>query len=575
MKIKTNLLKVLSLIFAVVIMAASFAGCSGSGKRNIKGKKEIQIAYWQAGYGEEWLKAIIEAFEAKYPDYYVNYQATASHASVIAPFGMDDVDKNDLYLDIKNMDTEYMEPLDDILATTADGDQKTIGEKMNQSYLAYEKSSDGKCYTLSYGGGIMGFYYNADLLKKAGITQFPRTTNELVAACDKLYGKGITPLCHFTGGGYYVYLLEEYMAQYDGFDYYMNNFFACKDENGTSPSKSVLTKKDGRYYALKAFEKFITPEYTLAGSNTMSHTEIQTQFLQKSAAMMLNGTWVANEMNIDKDDKTVKCAKLPVLSAVVNNLSTVKSDSDLRKVIDAVDSITDGKKQDFFLLGEVLHGEYGRMLNDMHIHSLTNYQCYKGIHSGFNSANMFEIIHSLLRLFEDQQWAVCRGAHLLSFADNHDVSRIATLIQDPNCLPLVYAMVYGMPGIPCVYYGSEWGTKADKSQGDPALRPSFDKPEWNELTDFIAKLSEAKKNSKALNYGGMRSIVLQNKQCIFERRCDDERVLVAINMDSNPFTAHFDAGCGQATDLITGNLHDFGGGSTLPPYSAQFWKMER
>ncbi|MBR3734845.1 MAG: cyclomaltodextrinase, partial [Lachnospiraceae bacterium] len=236
---------------------------------------------------------------------------------------------------------------------------------------------------------------------------------------------------------------------------------------------------------------------------------------------------------------------------------------------------TDSKKADFFLLGEVLHGEYGRMLNDMSIHSLTNYQVYKGLHSGFNSANMFEIIHSLLRQFEDQPWAVCRGAHLLSFADNHDVSRIASIINDPACLPLVYAMVFGMPGIPCVYYGSEWGVKADKSQGDPALRPSFDAPEWNELTEFISKLAAAKIKSKALNYGGFRSVLLQNKQCIYERKCDDERVLVAINMDSAPFTAHFDAGCGQATDLITGNLHDFGGGSELPPYSAAFWLMER
>ncbi len=236
---------------------------------------------------------------------------------------------------------------------------------------------------------------------------------------------------------------------------------------------------------------------------------------------------------------------------------------------------TDSAKQDFFLLGEVLHGEYGRMLNEMHLHSLTNYQCYKGIHSAFNSGNMFEIVHSLMRLFGPEDWTVCRGAHLLSFADNHDVSRIASIIQDENCLPLVYAMVYGMPGIPCVYYGSEWGTRADKSQGDPALRACFDKPEWNALTDYIAKLTEAKKNSKALNYGGMRNVLLQNKQCIFERKCDDERVLVAINMDSAPFTAHFDAGCGQALDLISGNMHDFGGGSELPPYSAQFWKMER
>ena len=132
-----------------------------------------------------------------------------------------------------------------------------------------------------------------------------------------------------------------------------------------------------------------------------------------------------------------------------------------------------------------------------------------------------------------------------------------------------------MPGFPCVYYGSEWGTRADKKDGDPALRPSFDAPEWNALTDHIAKLTEIKKNSKALNYGSFRSVLLTNKQCIFERKVDGERILVAINADSEPFTAHFDAGCGQADELITGTLHDFGGGSELPPYSSKIWRMER
>ena len=215
------------------------------------------------------------------------------------------------------------------------------------------------------------------------------------------------------------------------------------------------------------------------------------------------------------------------------------------------------------------------MLNDMHIHSLTNYQCYKGIYSAFNSANMFEIIHSINRLFENQPWAVARDAHLLSFCDNHDVSRIASILNDERNLPLVYALVFGMPGIPCVYYGSEWGAKGDKSQGDPALRVSFDKPEWNDLAEFISKLAKAKKESNALNWGGFRSVVLTNKQCIFERKTDSERVLVAINMDENPYTAHFDAGCGMAVDLITGENHDFGGGSELAPFSAHFWKCER
>ena len=136
-------------------------------------------------------------------------------------------------------------------------------------------------------------------------------------------------------------------------------------------------------------------------------------------------------------------------------------------------------------------------------------------------------------------------------------------------------MMFAMPGIPCVYYGSEWGTKADKSQGDPALRVSFEAPEWNELTDFIAKLAEIKKESHALNYGDFRSVVLTNQQCIFERKTEKERVLVAINASDAPYTAHFDAGCGQAQELLTGCVHDFGGGSQLEPYSAYIWKMER
>ena len=238
-------------------------------------------------------------------------------------------------------------------------------------------------------------------------------------------------------------------------------------------------------------------------------------------------------------------------------------------------SFTTERKSDFFLLGEMLHGDYNRLMNDSMLHSVTNYECYKGLYSSFNSMNMFEINHSLLRQFGPENWTLYKGKHLLSFVDNHDVTRVASILSNEKHLPLFYAMCFGMPGIPCVYYGSEWGTKADKSEGDPALRPCFEQPEWNELSEFISKLAEAKKNSEALNYGSFRSVLLTNRQCIFERASEHERVMVAINADEAPFTAHFDAGCGMATDLITGQPHDFGGGSELPPYSAAFWKMER
>ena len=234
-------------------------------------------------------------------------------------------------------------------------------------------------------------------------------------------------------------------------------------------------------------------------------------------------------------------------------------------------SFCDGLKPDFFLVGETLHGDYNQWMNDSMLHSVTNYECYKGLYSSFNSMNMFEINHSLLRQFGPDNWTLYKGKHLLSFVDNHDVTRVASILSNENHLPLIY----GMPGIPCVYYGSEWGAKAKKEDGDPALRACFEKPEWNDLTTFISRLAEAKKHSDALNYGDFRSVLLTNRQCIFERKTDSERVLVAINADDQSFMAHFDAGCGTAVDLITGETHDFGGGSELAPYSAAYWKMER
>ena len=237
-------------------------------------------------------------------------------------------------------------------------------------------------------------------------------------------------------------------------------------------------------------------------------------------------------------------------------------------------SFCDGLKKDFFLVGEILHGDYKTLVNDQMLHSCTNYECYKGLYSSFNSMNLFEINHSLLRQFGPEGWTLYKGLHLMTFLDNHDVSRVASILTNEKHLPLIYALAFGMPGIPCIYYGSEWGAKGNKSDGDPALRPSFEEPVENELTEFVGKLSAAKKGSKALNYGGFRSVVLTNKQCIFERAVEGERVLVAINADSEPYTAHFDAGCGMAVDLITGREHDFGGGSELPPYSAFFWRCE-
>ncbi|MFQ8600319.1 MAG: alpha-amylase family glycosyl hydrolase [Oscillospiraceae bacterium] len=179
----------------------------------------------------------------------------------------------------------------------------------------------------------------------------------------------------------------------------------------------------------------------------------------------------------------------------------------------------DGLKPDFFLVGEILGGDYNQIMQDDMLHSVTNYECYKGLHSSFNSMNLFEIVHSLQRQFGKENWTLYKGKHLFNFVDNHDVSRIASLLQNPAHLPLIYALLFAMPGIPCVYYGSEWGEQALKQHGsDDNLRPSFPQPQENELTAWIAACAQAHRSSRALCYGGFESLLLTNKQCILNAR---------------------------------------------------------
>ena len=229
---------------------------------------------------------------------------------------------------------------------------------------------------------------------------------------------------------------------------------------------------------------------------------------------------------------------------------------------------------DFWLLGETLHGDYNRWANEEMCHSVTNYECYKGLYSSFNTGNMHEIAYSLNRQFGNEPWCLYTGKHPMSFLDNHDVTRIASILTDKNCLKPAYGLLFGMPGVPAVYYGSEWGVEGEKKSGDDALRPAIETPEHNELTDWITALAGARTASPALCSGSYRNILVQPKQLIFERRCGDDRVLVAINADSQPYHAHFDAQAGMAVDIITGDAHDFGGGSELEPYSCHFWKTE-
>ena len=195
------------------------------------------------------------------------------------------------------------------------------------------------------------------------------------------------------------------------------------------------------------------------------------------------------------------------------------------------------KKPEFLMIGEMLHGDYTQLVNPELLDSVTNYECYKGLYSSFNTHNMHEIGYSLNRQFGPEEWTLYKGLPLYNFVDNHDVERIASQLEDKEHLPLIYAMEFAMPGVPGVYYGSEWGMEGKKEQGsDDSLRPEFTKPMPNDLTKYIKKLISIRNQSSALQKGEFKELVLTNKQFVFERNDQQERIIVALNLDDQEFT---------------------------------------
>ena len=231
------------------------------------------------------------------------------------------------------------------------------------------------------------------------------------------------------------------------------------------------------------------------------------------------------------------------------------------------------KNSEFFLAGEMIHGNYRDIVNEQMLHSATNYECFKGIYSSLNSMNMFEIGHSLRNRFGREDWCAYRGLKLISFVDNHDVTRIASNLTNKNHLTLAYGILMGMPGIPCIYYGSEWGIEGRKEDGDCALRPEIKESVENDISRFVAACAKAHKESKSLCHGSFDILHMTNRQLIFERSFEDERVIVMINADEVEYTAHFNANAGCGVDLLSGEHFDFGGGSRMDAYSVKYIKV--
>lgn len=199
--------------------------------------------------------------------------------------------------------------------------------------------------------------------------------------------------------------------------------------------------------------------------------------------------------------------------------------------------LTKQEKEDFWLMGEVIHGDYARWANPDMLHSVTNYELHKGLYSGHNDHNYFEIAHTIRRQF-DENGGIYRGRILYSFVDNHDVDRIVSKLNTKDHLKPVYTLLYTLPGLPSIYYGSEWGIEGRKADGgDPALRPCLDLEEMEKnpplpwLPDYLKFLGKCRKEYPVIGEGRYRELLLTNRQYAFGRIGQEEAVIVAVNND--------------------------------------------
>ncbi len=189
--------------------------------------------------------------------------------------------------------------------------------------------------------------------------------------------------------------------------------------------------------------------------------------------------------------------------------------------------------KEFWLLGEMVHGDYTRLANEATLDSVTNYECYKGLYSSHNDGNYFEIAHSLRRQFEDP--GIYRNLRLYNFADNHDVDRVASSLKEKSFLYPLYLILATMPGIPSVYYGSEWGIEGvGGKESDAPLRPTREevegRPERDEtLFSLISRLSRLRAGSPALRLGAYKELLVEHELLVYLRQREEDQVIVAVN----------------------------------------------
>ena len=192
---KTRVAAVAALCAGVLLTATACGDDGGDSDNASKGGGEKTTITWWHNSNNEPGKGFYEKaakdFEADHPGVTIKISAMAHE---------DMVDKLDAAFQSGDVPDIYMERGGGELADHVEAglvrdiskDASAEIEKIGGSVAGWQQ--DGKTYALPFSLGVVGFWYNKDLLEQAGVTTPPTTMDELYDVIGKLKAADLTPL---------------------------------------------------------------------------------------------------------------------------------------------------------------------------------------------------------------------------------------------------------------------------------------------------------------------------------------------------------------------------------------------
>jgi cyclomaltodextrinase len=195
---------------------------------------------------------------------------------------------------------------------------------------------------------------------------------------------------------------------------------------------------------------------------------------------------------------------------------------------------------DAWFVGEVIHGDYSESVRESGFDSVTQYELWKAIWSSLNDGNFHEL-----------DWALVRHNEFLddfvpmTFVGNHDVTRIASQLDNTRHLEHALVVLLTTGGTPSVYAGDESGYRGVKEErfgGDDAVRPEFTAPlmgvdeHGHDVYRLHQYLIGLRRRHPWLHTARTSPLRLTSTQYVYATRNGSDVLLVALNIDDEPLS---------------------------------------